>query len=857
MSFVSSGDEEIDRIRMEITKTPTDESNCRERLGILFTWLHLLERQGANVFPFISIQDKFDFWFRPDKMDYQAIDEGFAVLDEIQVSLQQSEKNTIPKKAEYHICAKMTRTDWPLYRGNFQQTSYTSDCGPIKGKVAWKFPVGLAWYSRPAIEENYVYVVSPGMRTLLYCINKETGEPIWKTRRPIELKPRPVGLRIYETPCIASSPLILQDKIVIREMGSRGNNGAARHIIYVSKSDGKIMRKIHAGHVDYRAGYPVVVGNEEILVYPYGTHDIHKRPPVLTSLNTIVCRDTLTGDKIWDFYVGPIFCEPLIDDNYVYIGTLDGWFCCIDASKNKEYRSRLVWQFNAGGAVNSSPATWGEGVFFGSNNGVVYCLDKKTGQVKWRYEVQEKEPRAFKFFSTPTISGGNLYIGSAAKRLYCLDVETGKLRWSYSVRDWIRSRPACKGNKIYITTMDGTLYCLRDKGLRAELEWKTKVGTHQIFSDLVLSDEKLFITSSDLYVWCIDAENGNVIWRHSLMECFYKENRRVFADQLAGGTYYQSSPTVADDKVFIGTPSHFVFALDFKSGKEVWRFEVGGAISSAPAFSNGRIYFGQQGGEEHFYCINASDGSLMWKQTLGWVWASPNISGGKIFIPAVNGYVNCLREKDGAILWRHRTNGGAHPCPPVEDGIVYFGSWDRFIYAFAVEDGRLLWKRNVGGGFDSGAPIALDGKLYLPNGSNTFFCLDARTGKTIWKYTLEKSNLNASPAIHGKRIFLSVRARPGALPMSKIYCLDSETGEFLWEHPGGGLGGPAVADGKVYFASASDPFFYCVDEKGNGDGTTTCLWKYRMGDRVEESCPAISGGRAFVLSADGYLYAFE
>jgi len=71
------------------------------------------------------------------------------------------------------------------------------------------------------------------------------------------------------------------------------------------------------------------------------------------------------------------------------------------------------------------------------------------------------------------------------------------------------------------------------------------------------------------------------------------------------------------------------------------------------------------------------------------------------------------------------------------------------------------------------------------------------------------------------------------------------------------LTAPAVADGKVYFASISDPFFYCVDEKGNGDGTTTCIWKYMMGNKVEESVPAIYGGYAYILCSDGYLYAFK
>jgi outer membrane protein assembly factor BamB len=105
---------------------------------------------------------------------------------------------------------------------------------------------------------------------------------------------------------------------------------------------------------------------------------------------------------------------------------------------------------------------------------------------------------------------------------------------------------------------------------------------------------------------------------------------------------------------------------------------------------------------------------------------------------------------------------------------------------------------------------------------------------------------------------MSVNIRDPAFPAaSRIYCLDAETGRVIWKHRGGGLTRPAVAGGKVYFASTSDPFFYCVDEKGNKDETTTCLWKYKMGDRVYESAPAIYGGKAYILCRDGYLYAFK
>jgi outer membrane protein assembly factor BamB len=75
-------------------------------------------------------------------------------------------------------------------------------------------------------------------------------------------------------------------------------------------------------------------------------------------------------------------------------------------------------------------------------------------------------------------------------------------------------------------------------------------------------------------------------------------------------------------------------------------------------------------------------------------------------------------------------------------------------------------------------------------------------------------------------------------------------------HVGGGLTGPVVGrDGRVFIASTASPLLYCLDGRGNDDGTAELLWTYRMGDKVEESVPCLYGELLFILSCDGYLHA--
>ena len=133
-----------------------------------------------------------------------------------------------------------------------------------------------------------------------------------------------------------------------------------------------------------------------------------------------------------------------------------------------------------------------------------------------------------------------------------------------------------------------------------------------------------------------------------------------------------------------------------------------------------------------------------------------------------------------------------------------------------------MWKTN-GIALDSGTLIAFDGKVYLPHHSNIFKYIDGKTGDILNEGNTndeEKgvfSDFNATPALHGGRAFFSSSGGMGlrGVPLFfTVYCVDPETAKIYWTHPdGGGLSAPAVASGRVYIASGTSPFFYCLDEE--------------------------------------------
>ena len=66
----------------------------------------------------------------------------------------------------------------------------------------------------------------------------------------------------------------------------------------------------------------------------------------------------------------------------------------------------LLWSYETGDSVHSSPAVAGGTVYVGSDDGHVYALDVTTGDLVWSYETDDW------VYSSPTVADGTVYVGS-------------------------------------------------------------------------------------------------------------------------------------------------------------------------------------------------------------------------------------------------------------------------------------------------------------------------------------------------------------------------------------------------------------------------------------------------------------
>ena len=85
--------------------------------------------------------------------------------------------------------------------------------------------------------------------------------------------------------------------------------------------------------------------------------------------------------------------------------------------------------------------------------------------------------------------------------------------------------------------------------------------------------------------------------------------------------------------------------------------------------------------------------SQIWKTGIGDKLSQPTVSGGRVFVSAVDQHtVYALDAGSGRELWRFTSGGRVDSPPTVWGGMVLFGCRDGYVYALRSEDGQLVWR---------------------------------------------------------------------------------------------------------------------------------------------------------------------
>ena len=225
----------------------------------------------------------------------------------------------------------------------------------------------------------------------------------------------------------------------------------------------------------------------------------------------------------------------------------------------------------------------------------------------------------------------------------------------------------------------------------------------------------------------------------------------------------------------------------------------------------------------------------------------------KPIAPDANGICDATVSFDGTPGW-HTVSVAAKDA----DGMEWTDSAPVRINGAARE----AWRVQVSGGVERGVRAAGD-RLYFGALGGNVYCLDAATGREIWRYRVLENPpttgdrvLENPPTTAGSDVISEV-AVDGDLACfgttdGRVIGLDAERGTRKWEFAAGGpvIGSPAISDGKVLVGSG-EPAFYAIDAVS---GKQT--WKHPM-DRATQVVPLLLDGNVLFGAWDKDFYALD
>lgn len=242
------------------------------------------------------------------------------------------------------------------------------------------------------------------------------------------------------------------------------------------------------------------------------------------------------------------------------------------------------------------------------------------------------------------VDESGVYVGGDSGWLYAYS-HNGDLRWQFHVADaaeGIHGTPSLDEKYVYVGAYNGRLYRLTKEGGR--LDWVIQLGA-ALGASPVLWKDSLFVGVETVgpnggYLMRLQRDTGQVLW---------------VSEQIGEQTH--SSPAIDErtQLVYLGANNGRFLAFDIQTGRRIWEYKTEAPIKSTPAILGDRVHF--TGWDGFMYALDTRDGKLIWRTSLGAKsQSSPTLNPSGDFFVLTNGRGETLGldRQTGKIRWRKR-----------------------------------------------------------------------------------------------------------------------------------------------------------------------------------------------------------
>jgi outer membrane protein assembly factor BamB/predicted phosphodiesterase len=291
-----------------------------------------------------------------------------------------------------------------------------------KGKPVWKFKTSGSIFSSPAVANNKVVFGSGDGH--VYCLDTKKGKLIWK----------------YKTEAsVLGSPVINGDTVFI--------GGSDHSFLALNNKNGQLIWKF-TGLAGPVVSTPLLY-NDKIV---FGAWDRHLY--AVNRTNGILLWKWNNGSSVRNF--SPASCIPVVADGVIYIMAPDRVVSAIEASTGK-----TLWRSKDGGVRESIGISEDGKWIYGKSMQdtiVVYATSRDQQFAAWKLHA------GFGYEHVPSMlieKNGLVFFGTRNGVVYCIDPSEKKVVWAHKIdNSMVNTVRVISKNRLVVSTMDGKLVLL-------------------------------------------------------------------------------------------------------------------------------------------------------------------------------------------------------------------------------------------------------------------------------------------------------------------------------------------------------------------------------------------------------------
>lgn len=301
--------------------------------------------------------------------------------------------------------------DWPLFRGDSEQTGVAAATLPDPLEVRWKVQLKRGIPAAVAIEHGVVYAGC--FDEHLYAFDLVTGEQKWK----------------FKGGSFKAPPSFFEGAVYI------GDEDGTFYCVDAAKGTKRWSFDTDAtitGGANFTGGLVL-----------FGAHD-----------STLYALRRADGKPVWTYKTkqGPVFGSAVVARGETFVAGCDSMLHVIDARSGKG-----LAQIELSGQSGSTPAFRGGKLYVPNMASQVQAVDLAKRQVLWSFESEQSQP----FNCSAAVTEKRVIVGSDDGRVYAIDRDNGKQAWAFAAKKGrVEASPVVAGGRVYVGTTAGVFYVL-------------------------------------------------------------------------------------------------------------------------------------------------------------------------------------------------------------------------------------------------------------------------------------------------------------------------------------------------------------------------------------------------------------